>query len=249
MVQAVSINDVAGKRRQLLGGSGGEPNWQTGYFGKKAEDGKVKNAPQAFRIDMPANKVIKPHFHEVDQYQVFVAGTGKFGRDDASTVAVHYADHYTGYGPIVAGPGGFSYFTLRAQTDTGAVYLHNDGFREKLKPSRKRHHTVTSVGLSIEPVLATRETVSIEPLFEADTDGLACFMLRVGAGKETVCPDPKGSGGQYIFIVNGDLVLGEQSYPPYSMVWVAADDGALAFKAGPSGAEVLVLQYPVRQLA
>jgi hypothetical protein len=246
MVQAVSVRDVETSRhvhKPVGDASLGPPNWRTNYFGKKS-DGQLKNVPQAFRLDMPAEKVVKPHFHAVDQYQVFVSGTGNLGRNPAPTLCVHYVDHHTGYGPIVAGMGGFSYFTFRARSDSGAVYLEDPGFRERLKPTKKRHHNVGNIVLSIGPVMSTREAVREDPVIDAEADGLHSVLLRAGAGMTVSCPNPKGSGGQFVFIVNGDLVVNGSPYPLYSIIWIDAGDPALQAQAGPNGVEALVLQFP-----
>src|SRR5262245_6237067 len=132
MVQAIS-GDVALKGRRVIKSRGtGEEHWRTDFLGKQG-DGTIKeHQPQAFLIEMSANEVIVPHFHEVDQFQVFVSGSGNVGRaaEAHQPLMVHYADHHTGYGPINAGPHGYSYFTLRAKSDPGATYLHNPGYRE-----------------------------------------------------------------------------------------------------------------------
>ena len=172
MVQAIT-GERALKGRRIIksGGTGGE-HWRTDFLGKRS-DGEIRDhQPQAFLIEMQANEVIVPHFHEVDQFQVFVSGSGSLGRDRdaAQPLTVHYADHHTGYGPINAGPQGYSYFTLRARSDSGAVYLHQPGYREKLKPSRKRHGTASGLTLSTEPVLLERKEAAIERLLQ-DLDG------------------------------------------------------------------------------
>lgn len=49
---------------------------------------------------MTPGEVLLPHFHAVDQFQIFIAGSGGIGRThaDVTPVLVHYADHHTGYG-------------------------------------------------------------------------------------------------------------------------------------------------------
>ena len=105
-------------------------------------------------------------FHIVDQFQVFIAGSGTIGRDQVHLVTVHYADHHTGYGPLIAGAQGLSYLTLRSKTDAGLVYLTTPNVREKLKPTKRRHRVSPPVALSIEPVLRDRTTVSIDTVVE-----------------------------------------------------------------------------------
>src|SRR5258706_4586143 len=141
MVHAMTGTKALQGRRMIKSKGTGQEHWRTDFIGLPS-DGEVKNQPQAFLIEMTPNETIVPHFHEVDQFQVFVAGGGGLGRnnDVAHPIAVHYADHHTGYGPINAGPQGFSYFTLRAKTDSGAIYLHHPGYRDKFKSNPNIPH-------------------------------------------------------------------------------------------------------------
>ena len=113
---------------------------------------EVVDEPQAFRVDMSPGRVTKAHFHVVDQFQM-----------------------------LVAGERGFACFTLRPQVDTGPVYLDRPDFREQLKPSKKRHHTVTDVVLAIDPVMQAREETLLEPLFAAEADGLLKTMSQINS--------------------------------------------------------------------
>ena len=248
MIQAMTAEQALKARRTIKSGGTGEEHWRTDFLGKRA-DGTIKDhQPQAFLIEMQANEVIVPHFHEVDQFQVFVSGSGSLGRgtDAAQPLTVHYADHHTGYGPINAGPHGYSYFTLRARSDSGAVYLHKPGYREKLKPSRKRHGTAAGLALSTEPVLMDRRETAVEPVLQEldGSDGLGASLIRLGPGMTDAGPDPRASGGQHYLVVNGSLELETAIFPAWSTVFVSADETPLALRAGPKGLEVLLLQFP-----
>ena len=243
MVQTV-VGEVALKARRMIKSRGtGEEHWRTDYLGKPG-DGQIKNEPQAFLIEMHAGETILPHFHEVDQFQVFVAGSGGVGRSAHGVLAVHYADHHTGYGPINAGPHGYSYFTLRAKSDPGAHYLNRPGYREALKPSAKRHGVADNVTLSTEPVLMDRKEPAVEPLLpELHGGGLGASLIRMGPGMSHAGPDPRATGGQYYLVLNGSLEHGATSYSKWSTVFLTGDDAPLAFKAGAKGLEALLLQF------
>lgn len=246
MIQAVA-GDEALKRRRVIRSTGtGEEHWRTDFLGRRGDGGAIRDEPQAFLIEMHANETILPHFHEVCQFQVFVAGSGGLGRHGADLLAVHYADHHTGYGPINAGPQGYSYFTLRAQSDPGAHYLHKPGYRKALKPSRKRYGVAAGVTLSTEPVLMDLKESRVEKLLpELDgSDGLGASIVRLGPGMSYAGPDPRASGGQYYLVVNGSLELEAGSFPAWSTVFVSAKDAPPALKAGARGLEALLLQFP-----
>ena len=243
MTIAVTAAQAASGRRVVKSTGTGEEHWRTEYIGKRMD--QVQETPQAFLIEMSPNEVIVPHFHEVDQFQVFVAGAGSLGRDThpVRPLAVHYADHHTGYGPITAGAQGYSYFTLRARTDSGAVYLHKPGYREKLKPSRKRHHTAPDIVTSTEPVLLARREISRETLFSDNDSALGSWMLRLGPHMQTAGPDPRGSGGQYYLVVNGSLLVDGKSCAAWTTIFVGPEDAALPLRAESRGAEVLLMQF------
>jgi len=245
MVQAVAGEQALQGRRAIKSRGTGEEHWRCDYLGKPG-DGQLKNEPQAFLIEMSANEVIVPHFHEVDQFQVFVAGNGSLGRnkDGAAPLSVHYADHHTGYGPINAGPHGYSYFTLRAKSDPGAHYLHKPGYREALKPSAKRHGVASGITLSTEPVLMDRRELAVEPLIpDLASGGLDASLIRMGPGMSHTGPDPRATGGQYYLVLNGSLEFDMKNYSKWSTVFLTGEDAPLAFRSGPKGLEALLLQF------
>jgi len=248
MVKAVA-GEAALKGRRIIKSRGtGEEHWRTDFLGKPGDGGGIKNEPQAFLIEMHADETILPHFHEVDQFQVFVSGAGSLGRNKeaAQPLSVHYADHHTGYGPINAGPHGYSYFTLRAKSDPGAHYLHKPGYREALKPSRKRHGVAAGITLSTEPVLMDLKEAKVERLLQDldGSDGLGASLIRMGPGLKRIGPDPRATGGLYYLVLNGSLELDDGAYTAWSTVFVSRDDAPLAFKAGTKGLEALLLQFP-----
>ncbi|HUF82166.1 MAG TPA: hypothetical protein VMN03_13605 [Burkholderiales bacterium] len=245
MVQAVAGAKALKARRVIRSRGTGEEHWRTDFLGRPGDGGGIKDEPQAFLIEMHAGETILPHFHEVDQFQIFVAGGGSLGRQEGGLLAVHYADHHTGYGPINAGPNGYSYFTLRAQSDPGAHYLHKPGYREALKPSPKRHGVASGITLSTEPVLMDRKDVAVEELLTGleRADGLGASLIRMGPGATQAGPDPRATGGQYYLVVNGSLSLEAGSYAAWSTVFVGANEAPLTLKAGPGGLEALLLQF------
>ena len=192
--------------------------WKVNLFGQNS-DVPAKDL-QAFRIDMSANMQLDSHFHIVDQFQIFMAGSGTIGRDNAAMITAHYADHHTGYGPLIAGAQGMSYLTLRSKTDAGLVKLSTPNVRDLLKPTKRRHRVSTPVVLSIPPVLAHLEEPIVETVME-------------------------GTGGYYIIVMNGSLVHEGASYEPWSLIWVSHTDTAPVLKAGDNGVEVMISVYPV----
>ena len=112
------------KERQVPTGTA----WRTNFIDP---DPQNPATPQAFLVEGTPGRVIKPHFHDYDQYQVIVSGDGLMGKHQLTVNAVHYSRAHTPYGPILFGEG-MGFLTLRAVKDGGAQYLDDPENRAKL---------------------------------------------------------------------------------------------------------------------
>lgn len=220
-------------------------SWKVNLFGANSDVSSPEL--QAFRLDFNANQTLDAHFHIVDQFQVFVEGDGTIGRDSVGPIVVHYADHHTGYGPLVASPYGMTYFTLRSKTDAGLNFLREPHIREKLQPTKRRHRMSKKIILSNEPLLSDRTEVSIEDALDPheDDEGIAVKVMRMGPNLQAQAPDTSLSGGEYLLVLNGSIVQDGQTLGKYSLLFVRSDETPPMLTAGPNGAEVLVTRYPV----
>jgi len=198
--------------------------------------------PQGFLVEQPPGSVTPPHFHEVNQFQVFVGGNGKMGKQEAQPVTVHYAGGHTPYGPITAGDAGVQYFTLRAAWDPGAKYMPKS--RDLLKPVPRRHRMADPVDISDAPDLAARSEPGLDILMEREEDALAAYVLRMGSNARMPVPSPSDGGGQYHVVVNGGLMRDGKVMPKLSCLFVYPDESQYEVEAGPDGLEMLVLQFP-----
>jgi hypothetical protein len=244
MVQAVS--GQARQQRYLIESTAGRPTrWRTDFIGKRG-DRKVEDHPQAFLIDMSADSSIGVHFHQVDQFQVLVAGSGSLGGKPAPLIALHYVDRDTRNGPTRAGPHGLSIITMRLKCDPGATHQHQPEFETALEPGKQRYVSTSGITLSTEPVLQARTDTALENVLPAahDDDGLGAFLLRIGANMETAGPDPRLTGGQFYLVLNGGLVLNGKDYTEWSTLYLGPDETPLAVRAGSQGLETLVLDFP-----
>src|SRR4051794_7124150 len=129
--------------------------------------------PMAFLVEKDPHAVVKPHFHQADQYQVIVQGGGRLGVHDVGTVAVHYTDAWSAYGPIVAADEGIAWFTLRNAWDPGARYM--PASRDQLRAARARdlqHREATAAPMPATPEaeLIRTDTVLCMPVIEQGAD-------------------------------------------------------------------------------
>jgi len=207
--------------------------------GNEANDNRL---PQGFLVEQPPGSVTPPHFHEVNQFQVFVGGSGLFGKKPAAPLTIHYAGAHTPYGPIAAGTDGVSYFTLRAAWDPGAKYLPKS--RNLLKPVRRRHRMLPRVELRGPVGRRGLACAAVSVLHEREADGLAAWLIALPPGGSCECPSPAGAGGQYHVVVGGGLFQKEAEVPEFSCYFVTPDEPPAAVHAGAGGLEMLVLQFP-----
>jgi hypothetical protein len=194
--------------------------------------------PGAFRVEQDPGTVSEPHFHQADQFQVFVEGDGFLGKTPVREVTIQYADAYTPYGPIIAGSNGVAYMTLRNGWDPGALYM--PGARDQLKAFAMRPRAiVTSARVDAQPVLTEREE-----LIAAGADGLEAACWRVAPGDAFTGPDPATGGGQYWVCLAGDDANPATPMQRLACLFLSPDEPPRTAVAGPSGLQVLVLQFP-----
>jgi hypothetical protein len=201
----------------------------------------TSDRPLAFLVKGPPAYVIPPHFHEIDQYQIFVGGGATLGKHAVLPGSVHYADAYTPYGPITATEDGFDYLTLRPKSIIGYHEMPEGG--PLLKPvNEARGHRGRMMVADIHPV-APSDTAR-EALF-ADDDGVAAY--RLAAGPDAVLPQPHiDHGGAYYVVLDGSITAAGQVYPPRSCIWVDQGEAAPEMMAGAEGANVAFMSFARR---
>lgn len=198
--------------------------------------------PQGFLVEQPPGSVTLPHFHETNQFQVFVDGIGSMGKHAAKPLTVQYANGHTPYGPIKASETGVKYFTLRQRWDPGAKYM--PGSRDKLVKGNQRTRIKGNIPLTTDNERAGFATPAIETIFEREADGMAAWLYRFGSGARAPMPDAAGTGGQYLVIAAGELQHGGETYEKWSTLFVTADEPAPTLTASSAGLDLLVLQFP-----
>jgi hypothetical protein len=231
--------------------------WHTTFIGENRNTLKEGMAapdpgllyPMAFLVEKEPGAVVKPHFHQADQFQVVVQGGGRLGLHDVASVAVHYTDAWSAYGPIVAADDGIAWFTLRNSWDSGARYM--PGAREQLRSARAQQFQHREKTAAPMPAVSSAELARIGriaslPVIEQGGDGMATWRYRLPADAAFIGPDPSEGGGQFWIVLAGSVSTGGSALLPInSCLFVAPDDAALATTAGSDGAEMLCLQFPV----
>jgi hypothetical protein len=198
--------------------------------------------PQGFLVHQPPNSVTPPHFHETNQFQVFVGGSGWMGKRAATPLTVQYVNAHTPYGPIEAGDKGVRYFTLRQCWDPGAKYM--PASRDRLVRGNQRTRLAGNIPVSSDDERMARCDATNDEILAPEADGLAAHIFRVGPEQDIDLPDPALGGGQYLIVASGSVLHGDDELDRWSTFYVTPDERAPELSAGQSGVDLLVLQFP-----
>ena len=199
-------------------------------------------SPHAFLIEQDPNTTILTHFHQQNQFQVIIGGSGTLGRHAVEPLLVHYAGAYTGYGPIVCGPQGIQYLTLRAHNDPGANFMPEA--REQLLRGPKCHFSSEPIQRLDADALRRLDDVRCDELLPLEAGGLAVSLYRLPPGARSSGLAPSTGAGQYRVVVNGTLSHEEQILLAPESLFLSSDEPEHVMIAGAQGAEVLLLQFP-----
>lgn len=223
--------------------------WNTGYLGSRL-GGPVPDSvdalyPDAYLVEQGPADVLPAHYHRADEFQVVLSGWGTLGNHPARTPSVHYAGAYTPYGPIVAGPEGIGYMTLRKNYDMGALTMP-DALPE-LRAAGRAPREMVSETLDIDPARPAPAELECREVFGRATDGLAAWHYRLPAGASVIGPDPAAGGGQYYLVLAGEMLAADGTpLPPKSCTFVSSDEPPYRLASSATGAlDVLVMQFAV----
>lgn len=204
-------------------------------------------SPHVFLIEQSPGSVVRPHFHHNSEFQVVVAGGGLFGKHDFLPLTVHYAGQQTGYGPITAGPGGLTYFTLRPVTEIGAWFLPDarDRIDRRIPKGQKTSPRVTPIAPA---ELRTLANATVDTVITPSASGLAAWLVRLPPGQRIAAPTHVNGLGRFYLVTSGSLRSGGEDMIQHTSIWVSPDD-AFPLESGPAGVEVLVMQFPANAWA
>ncbi len=247
-MQVVSSLDVATHKREITLPLGGGKATKTLFLGtwEKPKTPQTGVSPQGYTVRQEHQNITQAHYHQTEQWQVIVRGTGKLGRANVAPVALHFTDPYTAYGPIVPEQEGLTYFTLRARSDPGACMLAAPGVKEAIRPSKRRFilKGANDLRIGTPEVMRARKETALDAIVEPHADGLAAWMLRLPPGAPATWPAECGGAGRHIMVAAGSLMHEGKPLPYESLAFAFAGEGGPDAHAGPDGAEVLVMQYP-----
>jgi hypothetical protein len=204
------------------------------------QPGILNTDPQAFLVERTyPNPVIHPHFHDVDQFQIFIGGDGRIGKTPVEAGTFQYSDAYTPYGPIVGNDDGVCFFTLRAIASGG--HWPMPGNRDKM-PGRAGRYLAGTFDLTT--TLSEEGRMEREILLEEE-DGLTVVGLKFGPNG--TYPEKHGetgaAGGGYILVFSGSVKTQDTELVTKSLVQFDADEDIPAMSASDEGANVLLVTF------
>jgi rubredoxin len=215
--------------------------WRTDFI-ERPEDKSI-DTPMAFLAEGSPHRVLRAHFHVVDQFQVMYNGSGTLGKHAVAPGAVHFSRAYTPYGPITYSERGLGFITLRAHRDPGAQYLPES--REALDSAAGRTPWQITAFPDFD-ITPGEHGVAMKALdgLKGD-DGLAAFSVKMNAGAKAYAPDPSKGDGQYILVMKGGILHEGKLKKDLTVIWVGRNEGPFELVAGPDGMEGLILNFPV----
>lgn len=204
-------------------------------------------SPTIFLVEQPPDCAVPPHFHRQNQFQLFVEGGGTIGAGKLEALTVHYAGAYTGYGPLVSGPDGLKYFTIRPVFETGAIPLEEA--RDKMVRGPKRHATSGPVKTSsLDDLSLLAVPVSLDAIpFSAD--GLGARILRLPPHAAAHVDAPPAADAMFMVVLAGSVVHNAGELTQWESVFSTRYEDLPRFSAGPQGAEVIFLFTPAKAQA
>lgn len=258
MIFKVSKEQAALRRQAYLTPGGAQTHVST-YIGTNAMElaaqGKPQNhvadrtstSPMAYLVEQSANSTVEPHFHQVDQFQIFIGGSGHIGTHSLDGVTVHYSGAHSPYGPIVAGPAGVQYVTLRRNWDPGAQWMPGAAAALRGMPGRK-HVAFTSDPWMRSPAEQNSHLKSplVTEMIPSQANGLGAWLVR--AGPDAVLHgNPAESNGVFWYVLSGGLQP-DDSAPGASMgtgacIFFSHDEQPFQFRAAAQGVELIQVRF------
>ena len=229
-------------------------NFRTQFMGADRHKGEKPDltqvSPIAYLVEQGPRHELRAHFHEADQFQIFVNGNGRIGGHGATPGMGHFVGPFSGYGPIVGGEEGVAYMTLRNAWDPGAQFLPESLERIRAKRTSRREVTFQVPAPVDDVELGALREMSVLPLIVPQPDGLTASSYVLQPGACATGPDAAEGGGQFWLVMAGQMLDPEQGRPlqRLSMAFVRPDDPPYVAKAGSGGLHVVLLQFPLFQV-
>ena len=214
----------------------GYPTYRSDFLSEDAPRGTKRG--NAKLVEQEAGTTLHAHFHYVNQFQLIVGGSGRIGRHEVRPVTVQFAGAFTSYGPLVAGEDGLDYLVLRDAINPG-LRLMPEEVGAMDRSVRRRYFMASPIPHQLP---ATTDEVVVHAQEE---DGLAASILRLVPGACYRGRSPGQGGGQFHVVTAGTATYHSALYEPLCCIFSPQDETPVELVAGPDGAELVFLQFPI----
>ncbi len=207
----------------------------------------IDACPQSYLIKQLPNITNPLHFHTQNQFQVFIEGSGNFGRHEVKPYVVHYAGAYTGYGPIIAGNQGLHYLTLRSSRDLGAKFLPAQ--MEFFKKGPKHHYTSPSIPEDSQAKLDQLQQRQLHWIHQDVQSGLGVGELKLPKNDVFMLEIPQNVAGIFMIVMQGYLIEEDHCLRKNENVYLSRDEKSHQLKTSDHAAQILILHMPLKDQA
>ena len=204
MPQIASYDDVKANRikRDLPEGLG----WRTNFL-THPEGADVTEEPMGFLVEGNHERVIRPHFHENDQFQVVVSGGGVLGKHKLSDPCGAFLARVYAVRPDQFRRGRIELPHAARAQGPGRAIPAGRARQTRGGPQRKPWQVTEA------PDFTRNGDVSVRPFSQIKDDrGLAAYSLSLAPNATVTAPDPSQSGGQHIIVTKGSLAYQGREY-------------------------------------
>ena len=235
MSNVVALADVQGTKEQL--GTPGNEIWRTHFLKPVPGTGE----PQAFLIEYAPARILRTHFHDVDEFQIVVSGDGMLGKHAIGPFDIHFASAFTPYGPLVAGAQGLSFLTLRAYRDSAGPQFWPGN---RLVLSDLHGRDPWQVFQKVDLLERGGSLVSKSLTHLTGRCGLAGWVLNIPPNMNMQLPAALGPRGQYAVVVDGSIRIESRTLQAPIIGFAASGEMPLTITSGKEGAALIVLNFP-----
>ncbi len=242
MPQVVAISEIpANKVNQPGSNAPGSPGAISTTFMRASRDNPDAPTAAINRYEGGKSRYSAAHFHEVDQFQIIMDGSGEFGRHHVKPYHVHFSRAYTPYGPLQSDKDtGWAFMVLRSRLDSGAQRFPQSLEKLKTIPNRQPWQVTTDVSF---PEKSAAVNVKDIPEIQ-DEQGLLTRTVTMAANARTMSPDPSLGDGQYVVVVKGSLMHENKERVAPAVVFLKRDEPAFEIVAGAQGLDAIILNFP-----
>lgn len=209
-----------------------------GFLVKYLADGEDDRPYAVFGIQ-PEGFENPAHFHTEPQFQVLLDGTVGFPQHSLTSVAVHFSDANSPYGPFLVGPN----FKLAVVRNGNAeqVYMSDREGRKRRNPYGRELYGQARDD-AWQMVANGEDGIEQQVLIDAiDGSGPGAEIVRCSAATLLHCPPAEY--GAFHIVVKGSAFAGDDQIGLHSMRYVRGTDVPTPLRAGDDGMDVLALTF------